>query len=234
MIEDKILELVREVNPYDPVKFVKNIVKDYAIEKLNQYITECTDCSICTNSKTITYGKSDASILVITDSVLSEQKELKTAYPLFETKQLEMIKKTLEHFDLNLDEFFFINSINCLPCSVENQKTFSRPPTIREKSNCKVFIDYAISVIDPVFIIILGNIALNTYKKESILNQRGKLFEIKGIPAIATISPDYILWTEKYNQDDLNTVKTMFIKDFEKITKELSKYKDTNLFIKRS
>ena len=42
--KDKIMELVREANPDNPTQYVTDIVKNFALEKLNDKIYNCNIC----------------------------------------------------------------------------------------------------------------------------------------------------------------------------------------------
>lgn len=229
--EEAILQLVREADPDNPLEYVRNIVKGFAREKLDRYILECKDCPIHTSTKTLTYGSVDASVLVVTDFVMGEQntKEGNT-YPMAGTEAYQILQKTLEFYGFNMNEFFFINSVNCCPVSVVSGQEFTRIPKIEEKKNCQVFLDYAIQMLRPIFIIILGNIALNNFIHDTVLNVHGKIIQAKGIPAIATYSPDYLLWCRRETPAAYEYEKEIFLKDFERIKEYLSRYEQTNLF----
>ena len=229
--EEAILQLVREADPDNPLEYVRNIVKGFAREKLDRYILECKDCPIHTSTKTLTYGSVDASVLVVTDFVMGEQNTKKgNTYPLAGTEAYQILQKTLEFYGFNINEFFFINSVNCCPVSVVSGQEFTRIPKVEEKKNCQVFLDYTIQMLRPIFIIILGNIALNNFIHDTVLNVHGKIIQAKGIPAIATYSPDYLLWCRRETPAAYEYEKEIFLKDFERIKEYLSKYEQTNLF----
>ena len=231
--EEEILQLVKEADPDNPLEYVRNIVKGFAREKLDRYILTCQDCPIHASTKTLTYGSVDASVLVVTDFVLGEQ-NVKTGstYPLVGTEAYEVLQKTLEFYGFNTKEFFFMNSVNCCPVSVVSGTEFTRIPKLEEKRNCQVFLDYAIQMLRPVFIIILGNVALNYFIRDTVMNVHGKIIQAKGVPAIATYSPDYLLWCKKHTPAAYEYEKEIFLKDFERIKEYLSQqYAQTNLFV---
>lgn len=229
--EEEILALVRQTDPDNPLEYVRNIVKGFAREKLDRYILACKDCPIHTSTKTITYGSVDASVLVVTDFVLEEQNTKEgSTYPLVGTQAYQILEKTLEFYGFNTKEFFFMNSVNCCPVSTISGTEFTRIPKIEEKKNCRIFLDYAIQMLRPVFIIILGNIALNHFVRDTVLNVHGKVIQAAGIPAIATYSPDYLLWCQKHTPAAYEYEKEIFLKDFENMKQYLLKYEQTNLF----
>lgn len=229
--EEKILELVKEADPDNPLEYVRNIVKEFAREKLDRYILECKDCPIHPSTKTLTYGSTDASVMIVSDYVLADQNQKGgTTYPFVGSEAYQILYKTLDFYGLNPGAFFYINAVNCCPTSVRSGEEFVRIPKREEERNCRIFLDYAIQMIQPVFLIILGNIALNHFMKDSILHVRGKLIQAKGIPAIATYSPDYLLWCQKETPAAYEYEKELFLKDFESIKNYLIKYEQTNLF----
>ena len=229
--EEEILRLVREADPDNPLEYVRNIVKGFAREKLDRYILECKDCPIHTSTKTLTYGSVDASVLVVTDFVSGKQNTKEgSTYPLAGTEAYQILEKTLEFYGFNKDEFFFMNSVNCCPVSTISGKELTRIPNLKEERNCKVFLDYAIQMLQPVFIIILGNIALNHFIHDNVFNLHGKVIEIKGVPAIATYSPDYLLLCREEMPASYEYEKEIFLKDFENIKQYLLQYEHTNLF----
>jgi len=231
-LEEEILALVKKADPDNPVEYVRNIVKGYAREKLDKYILTCQDCPIHNSTKTLTCGPVDASVMVISDYVLPEQnQEGGATYPFIGTKAYEILFKTLEFHGLNINEFFFMNAVNCCPPRIiPDEESRFRIPKLDEKQHCRIFLDYAIKMLDPVFIIILGNIALNNFIHDTVFNVHGKLLHINGIPAIATYNPDYLLWRQKETPAVYEYEKKIFLHDFEQISEYLKKYTDTNLF----
>lgn len=229
--EETILQLVRDANPANPLEYVRNIVKGFAREKLDRYITECKDCPICKSTKTLTYGPIDASILVVSDFVMADQNTKEgTNYPFQGTEAYDILRKTFDFYGLNMDAFFFMNAVNCCPTSIVSDTEFTRIPKLDEKRNCQIFLDYAVKMLDPVFIIVLGNIALNCFVQDTILHLHGKVIQARGIPAIATYSPEYLLWCRKNTPAAYEYEKEIFLKDFEKIKEYLLKYQETNVF----
>lgn len=230
--EETILALVKEADPDNPLEYVRNIVKGFAREKLDRYILECKDCPIYHSTKTLTYGSVDASILVVTSYVLEEQNTKEgSVYPLEGTEAHQILMKTLQFYGFNPEEFFFINAVNCCPTSTVSGKEFFRIPKVEEKNNCSIFLDYCIQMLRPVFIIILGNIALNHFVKDTLMNLHGKVIQARGIPAIATYSPDYLLKCKRETPGIYEYEKEIFLNDFKQIREYLKRYEQTNLFI---
>lgn len=239
MIEDKILELVKEVDPDNPISFVHNLVKPYAKQKLDNYILECEDCcNICKTQKTITKGNPNASILIIGESSTEDQQNCENTYP-FNNESGELLAKALKNLKVNTDQLFFINSVNCFPHREHNGTKIKRAPTKTERTNCKVFLDYAIKMVEPLLIICLGGVATNDINeeigKQNISKIRGQYFMYHGINVIPTYHPGYFIELEKSKRLDEETIidyQWDFYYDLEKAFNDLQEqYPDLNIFI---
>ena len=201
-IEEKIFDLVSKANPSNPIDYVHNIVKPLAINKLNTYILECNECPISKyNRKTIAYGNPNAPILIIGDSVAEDQIE-QINNPL-ECEYGLLIKQVLNEERVDEENVYFLNAVNCFPCRDNGEK---RAPTVKEKRNCSVFLDYAIRTVEPLMIITLGGVALNSINEEigkvGVESQRGNWFLYKGIPVMPTYHPDYFNKMKKWSDEE--------------------------------
>lgn len=221
MNEDKILELVMQDNPANPLGYVSNIVRPFALKQMNTYIRECNDCGICNCIKTVGFGTNlkNPSILIIGECPDQKQQELKSENP-FDTVSGTYLLNKLKELEINPDDIYFINSVNCYPV----KSKISRPPTVSERTCCKVFIDYLIKVIDPLMVITLGSVATNALNedigKQNILDIRGQSFQYRGIDVFPTINPglieEYKTQPEVYNNEYIEYLELCFNKDLEK------------------
>lgn len=204
-IEKQIYDLVSQANPDNPLAFVQNIVKPMAKEKLDEYIMDCDECEISCNSvKTITRGNPNAPILIIGESVSTEQQELgQITFPLYNDKASDNLNQVLNYLNVNEDAIFYINSVNCYP----NRNGNKRSSTVKERNNCKTFLDYAIKLVDPLLIICLGAVAVNGINeeigKQKITDIRGQYFTYRGIPVMATFHPGYFNELDGHIPDEL-------------------------------
>ena len=192
-VEESIYNLVAQVDPDNPLDYVRNIVKPLAKKKLDDYILNCSECDICNNSvKTITRGNPNAPIMIIGESVSKEQQEKgQNTYPFVEDKATENLNKVLNYLNVDENKLFFINSVNCFP----QRSGIKRCSTVKERNNCKVFLDYAIRMVNPILIICLGAVAVNGINeeigKQKITDIRGKFFQYRGIDVLPTFHPCY-------------------------------------------
>lgn len=217
-MEKQILQLVKNANPSNPLQYVQDIIKDYSIEKLNEHIKVCNDCEICKNNiKSYTKGKANATILIIGESV-SEEQEGDRVYP-FEDSAGDILNKVLDYYNINKEEIFYINAVNCWPNKVVNSNALSRTPNKKEVLNCKTFVEYAIKVVQPRLIITLGSIALNQIFNESLsmTNSRGTWKNYMGIPVMPTFHPGYFIKIQgKKDPEVIEEQKQEFLLDIGK------------------
>lgn len=214
-MEDKILDLIREENPENPLQYVRDLVKDFALEKVSEQITTCSDCDICHCGKTLPHGNTNASIMFIGSMPESElENEIKPA--LFDGESSVILDKVIDDIlMINRDELFFANAVNCWPYKQTGPDKTHRVPTKQELSNCYLFINHLIEVVQPLAIVVLGAAALNAFEPTmAITKDRGTWFNIKGIPAVATFSPDYFIKVAgKKDEELVEQQKFEFIDD---------------------
>ena len=232
MIEEQILKLVEEADPANPIDFVQNIVKPLAKKKLDNYILTCEDCGICNTKKTISNGNPNASIMIIGESCSEDQQEDSEEYVFpFNNEAGESLAKALTNLNVNTEEIFFINSVNCFPHRENNGIKIKRAPTKTERTNCKVFLDYAIKVVQPLLIICLGGVATNDINeeigKQNITKIRGNYFQYRGINVMPTFNPGYFAELEKAGQIDEDTIVNYqwdFFNDLQKALTDLQEH----------
>lgn len=235
-IEDNIFSLVQKANPDNPIQFVTDIVRPLAKAKLDNYIIDCEDCSICNCTKTISKGNPNASIMIIGESSTEDQQEEEVAEP-FENQSGELLNRALDRLNINRDELFFINSVNCFPHRMDGDLQIKRSPTKTERTNCKVFLDYALKIVQPLVIICLGGVATNGINeeigKQNISKIRGSYFMYRGIEVMPTYHPGYFLELEKSNLDEdyITELQWDFFNDLEKVFSDFhKKYPDIQIY----
>lgn len=217
-VEAKILELVKQVNPDNPLSYVQNIVKPMCQNKLDNAIIECTDCEIACNSrKSVTRGNPNASILVIGESVSLEQQEGESdyVYPLCDSAG-DYLQEVFNYLGVNEEQVFYVNSVNCFP----NRNGNKRSSTVAERKNCKTFLDYALKTVDPLLIICLGAVAVNGINeeigKQKISDIRGNYFTYRGMYVMPTYHPAYFNELKGHMPDEIiETYHSEFVSDIE-------------------
>lgn len=235
--ETRILNLVKQANPINPLAYVRNIVKEYSREKLDSYLMQCDACGLCRGPKSLTKGNVNADVMIIGEAVSEVQTKLGKdfVYPMEGTQGLILLQKVLDHYHVNPDEVFYMNAVNCYPHKEIDGKILPRTPSKKEVTECKVFLDYAIDIVRPSLIILLGSVALNLYKKEAISKARGNWIDVRGIPAMPTYHPEYFIQIEgKKHPDLIEELKIDFVDDIEKALLYIQEnYPDNNVLLKK-
>lgn len=225
--EEKILELVKEADPENPIEFVNSIVRPYAREKLDNLILGCHDCPTCSKEhvKSLTYGHDQASVLIINEGIYDSQigNNTETVYPLQGAPEMMYMDAIIDDYHINRNQLFWINAINCRPMVGINGKRINRPPNSHEAECCRGYVEIAIDIIHPVLIILLGNIPLNMFSHgESIMKAHGKWIDIRGVKAMPVYSPSFLRnmrddksslsdLVDEYEADFCEDLKTAFL-----------------------
>lgn len=230
MLDQQIKRMIRIRDPADPLEYVRKMANDLAYEKLCSAIESCKDCSIACGNKTFPSGRLDAPIVVISESACIEQLKDNHSYAQAGSKEKSIFDFFLERYGIAPDNFFYVNTVNCPPLrNTESGEMVPRTPSSQEVNNCRVFMDYALKIVQPKMLILLGAVALNVFKKGSISQERGEVFTVNNIPALATYHPDYFTkMAGKKDPDLIDECKLDFEEDLLKAFRHFEKiYKTT-------
>lgn len=217
-IENKILTLVKMANPENPIEYTQNIIKGFAIDKINSGIKTCTNCELNKfGVKTISYGDINSSILMICDDVSEEQYQSgnSVTLPLLDTDG-ETLNRALGVINANKDAIYMINSVSCYPAREVNGNISKRIPSVKERTACKAHVDKLIDALKPAVIITLGSVASNALSpsKISILESRGQKFDYRGYTVVPTFHPGFFRqMADKFDEEMLNLYKDDFLTD---------------------
>lgn len=212
-MDERILDLIKQEDPENPLQYVRSLVKDYASEKLASQIKACQDCSICSNVKTLHHGNTNATIMFIGST---PETDGESELALFDGESSVILNKVIDDIlMINRDELFFANAVNCWPYKQTGPDKTQRVPTKQELNNCFVFINHLIEIVQPLAIVLLGSVALNAFEPtKAITKDRGQWLSIKGIPTVATFHPDYFLKVAgKKDEELVEQQKFEFIDD---------------------
>lgn len=242
-VNDHVLNIIKRspLAAKNPMNYVRNTVGDYALRQLNRSIANCQECKFPCKSKTLCHGKASAPLMVIMDYPAETQCNNNKPMDFF--VGIEDIKSYLENIfkyvNLDMNEIFFINTISGCPVDIVDKadgkkEAVYRPPKTAEIKNCSTFIHYAIDVVHPEMIILMGNVALNVFHKAPITKFRGSWIEPYCIPAMATYNPIELrnlkgqIDIEEYN----NNFKD-FVKDVSNAAQALKRlHPDSSVFLK--
>lgn len=133
-------------------------------KELGQTESDCRKCKLykgCKSPRMKVHGKGKKKILVIAEAPGKEEDE-KGMQLIGKAGQL--LRNELERIDIDLDrDCWKINAINCRPPK-------NRTPTKREINLCKPRVESVIEEMNPHIVLLLGNIALESY----LSNRYGK------------------------------------------------------------
>lgn len=224
--EQEILNLVKEVNPENPIEYVCSIVRPMARQKMDCLMSKCQDCPACKNHpvRSVSYGDDRASVLIINEGIYESQLEdgKDTVYPLQGTPEMELIDTLIDACHINRKQLFWMNAVNCFTCTHVNGKNIERAPNGHEAEYCRGYIEDAIQIIHPVLIILLGNIPLNLFHRgKSIKEMHGKFINIDGVQAMPLYSPHSLVAMQNSDtlEDLIAEYETEFCEDFRKAFK---------------
>ena len=109
---------------------------------------------------------------------------------LFSGKSGELLEEHLVKHGFNRSDIFICNAVSCRPPD-------NRTPTKAEIKACKKWLDYQIAIIKPKFVLILGNVPLESITgKKGITKVRGKPWEKDGVTYLATFHPSSCFYEE--------------------------------------
>jgi uracil-DNA glycosylase family 4 len=130
----------------------------------------------------------------------------------FVGKAGQLLTKMLAAIQLRREDVYITNIVKCRPPG-------NRTPFPDEISNCALFLERQISMINPRIICCLGGAASKSMleSEASVSSLRGKIHQYKNTPLIPTYHPAAILrFPEKYKRAAWNDLK--MLRDFLKNT----------------
>jgi uracil-DNA glycosylase len=159
------------------------------LETLAAEVSACTKCPILSKSRTRTVfgeGSPTARLMFIGEAPGAE--EDRTGRPFVGRAGQLLTDMITKGMGLSREEVYIANVIKSRP--PEN-----REPLPDEVAHCFPYLERQIEIIRPQFICILGRIAAYTLLETSLsMNRlRGRWHRVRGIPAIATWHPAYLL-----------------------------------------
>jgi uracil-DNA glycosylase family 4 len=83
----------------------------------------------------------------------------RTGIPLYGDKTGSLFQKMLDIIGWNRERVFITNSVICNP---RDERGNNAPPTMREIENCSIYLNILIDIIQPYYVITLGNCALRS------------------------------------------------------------------------
>lgn len=243
-IQEQILSCIKQSPDaaHNPMKYVREAIGGYAIEQLNKSIASCSCCKAKCKTRTLATGNPNASLLVIMDYPTESQAGFGKPIPLFagNEKIERFLRSCFEEFHVDFDQILFMNTVNCCPSRTVNMadgttKELYRTPLPGEIQACQTFVRYAVDVIHPPMMILMGGVASSVYiPQKSISKIRGTWQWVHCIPAMPTYSPHEIKDYRAISIEKSNAMLGEFKRD---ISCALSLYQkqwpNSNLFVRK-
>ena len=200
-IQKQISELIKQSPDAakNPMKYVREAIQGYSKEQLNKAISNCNVCNCKCKTRTLFTGAADADLMIIMDYPTFEQAEADKPIEVFDNnkKVKKFVLDCLKKHNVNIDRLAFINAVNCCLSRTVQAKNGTREeyrtPLIKERDECQDFVKYAVDIVHPPMMIIMGNVASNIYiPKTAISEIHGKWQSVYCIPTMVTYSPHEI------------------------------------------
>lgn len=177
------------------------------LARIRADLGDCQRCALCTKRTQIVFGvgDADADLMVIGEGP-GEQEDL--AGEPFVGPAGQMLDRMLANVvGLPRTKVYIANVVKCRP--PEN-----RNPAPAEAAMCKPFLERQIQAIRPKLLLVLGSVALTeVLGGTGITRSRGKEVSWRGIPAIPSFHPAYLLrqpQDKRLAMDDLLQVKRRY------------------------
>ena len=201
-VQTQILELAKS-SPRaarNPTRFVREAVKEFSISALKSCIETCDRCECKCSARTLPSGSGSVPLLCIMDYPSAAQAKAEKCIGMFdgdeETEKL--LRYCFEPHGVDFDQVFFMNTVSC--ASFREVKKFDgstekiyRTPIRKEIENCSLYVKYAIEMLFPPMMLIMGNVASNVFHHEPISKARGSWIDCYGIRSKITYSPHEVL-----------------------------------------
>ncbi len=160
-------------------------------------VAACTKCPLLASTRTQTvFGVGSPSARLMFIGEAPGQEEDRTGVPFVGPAGQLLTDMITKGMGLTRDEVYIANILKSRPPN-------NRNPLPDEIAHCLPFLERQIAVIRPSFICMLGKVAAGTLLETAL--PMGKLRQrwhrVRGIPAIATYHPSYLLRTPSAKKD---------------------------------
>lgn len=184
--EDQILSLVREnyQKVGNPVDYVQSIVKPLALEQLRTAMQQCNACPIAANkTRTFFKGTGYEPVMMISNHPLDAQAGSGITYPFDGSEEERILSILLNYYHVDRKKLCWMNLVNCFPTVQAEGVNIpeSRPLKLSEIRMCRGFLEYAVRIVQPRFLILFGNEVLNHFNIVTLNKAHGKRFEFMGV-----------------------------------------------------
>ena len=162
--------------------------KRHMLQMLAEKVATCTKCTelACYRTQTV-FGEGNPDAKVVFLGEAPGEKENESGRP-FVGPAGKLLTNILAAFGFNREDIYIMNILRCRPPQ-------NRTPTKEEANNCRPFLDLQLKIINPQYIVCMGNVAAqNLLQIETPISRlRGEILWYNGIKVICTYHPSYLL-----------------------------------------
>ena len=208
--EQQIIKLVQEKNPVNPARYVLDCMGNYIRDKLNDNIKQCKACPFNKHKTIIEGDLKRAYILAISDYPDEEQLDgNECSSPFYHHSCMDGLQYTMNKY-FRTNTIVYSDIVHCYP---HQGDTMCIPDKITV-NKCYPFVHNLIMAMQPMYIIIMGNIALSALcEGKTVLKNHGTWTKIYGIDTLITYNPRSLTEqndiAEKWGYDFMAEIKSL-------------------------
>ncbi len=179
------------------------------LDEVTREILHCTKCELHKNKKNYVPGEGCINPDMMFIGEGPGETEDNFGRP-FIGRAGQLLDRVIAKMGYSRETVFIGNIIKCRPPG-------NRDPLKEEVEACRPYLIRQIEILSPKVIICLGKVAMNNLlgTDYSIMKERGKLFEFRGIPVLPTFHPSYIL--HQRTKEAISKAKWDIWHDMEKV-----------------
>lgn len=181
---------VTERMPWMPTSPATGIVTEpgaAGLTAIREALGDCRRCRLCAERTQIVFGVGDpqARLMFIGEAPGADEDE--QGEP-FVGRAGQLLTRMISAMGYTREQVYVANVVKCRPPG-------NRDPEQDEIRECEPFLIRQIDAVQPEVIVTLGRFAFQalTRSKRSIMRSRGTWFEYRGVPAMPTLHPAYLL-----------------------------------------
>ena len=175
-----------------------------ALTVLAEQVSKCTRCAELASTRTRTVfgeGALDADVCFIGEAPGADEDA--TGRP-FVGAAGQLLDRIIAACGMRRQDVYICNILRCRPPG-------NRPPAPEEAENCSEWLHKTLELVRPKFICSLGNTPLRHLLGLSvgITKARGRFYEWRGIPVLATFHPSYLLRSPEKKKEVWEDMKAL-------------------------
>ncbi len=175
------------------------------LEVIRAEVAGCTRCELLTSTRTQTvFGEGSPSARLMFLGEAPGAEEDRTGRPFVGKAGQLLTDMITKGMGLPREEVYIANMLKCRPPG-------NRDPQPDEVANCRGYLERQVALIRPEFLCLLGRIAAQSLLETALPlgRLRGRWHSYRGIPAIVTYHPAYLLRNPEGKRDAWEDLKML-------------------------